>query len=270
MSINWTTGAEFILTLLLVIVPWSFPSMGIAWRCVLWSAAWLLLLHFLFILIPFLGNFSTFVKIALGVGLSGFFAALVYSPIRTSWHAEQAAETTGTLIVSSTDATNELPRVQIGQGGTAFVLELREGQATNLFGMPFDVVNVKRVNNQLLLSTTVRDQAGNLVVEVVENRWTVSPVKTNCWDKNYTQDSLEVKDGRGRVVLQVRVLPHALQIEGEWPLPGGRHTLVAEDDQYTDLKGIVPRFKYPSEIYWGERVERRVTPSASARPVNAR
>jgi len=173
-------------------------------------------------------------------------------------------------VVSDEDPPNELPRVQIGQGDTFLVLEPRENQAVNLFGMSFDVVNVKRVNNQLLLSTTVRDQAGNLVVQIVENRWTVSPVKTNCWDKNYTQDSLEVKDGRGRVVLQVRVLPHTLQIQGEWPLPGGNHTLVAENDQYTDLEGIVPRFRYPSEEHWGERADRRVTALATERPTRAR
>jgi hypothetical protein len=105
------------------------------------------------------------------------------------------------------------------------------------------------VGNEIKFSTTVRDSRQNLIVEITDNRWRVSPEKANCWDKNYTKDSLEVKDGRGRVVLQVRLFPDRVQFQVEWPQVGGG---VVWDNKSSKETGIVPRFKYPSEDYWGE------------------
>jgi hypothetical protein len=67
------------------------------------------------------------------------------------------------------------------------------------------------------------------------------------WDKNYTDDSLEVKDGRGRVVLQVRMLPDRVEFQAEYP---DGDTGLLEDGFYSKEDGITPMFKYPSSDYW--------------------
>jgi hypothetical protein len=255
MDTNWhPTAAEIIVTLLLVILPWSFPSMGIAWRCVLWFCGWILFVHLLFLMIPMLGNLNLFVKICLSVGVTSILAALLSSPIHSAWRAEKAAVTSGVLRVvvnDGLDHSNDQPMIQMGES-QGFILLPTETQPG--IALPADLLALKQVNGELVLSTTVRDRAGNLVVEIVDNRWTVSPSKTNCWDKNYTEDSLEVKDGRGRVVLQVRLLPDRIQLQGEWRNETGEN-LITEPGQYDERTGIAPRFKYPSEDYWGERIK---------------
>jgi hypothetical protein len=260
MDTNWhPTAAEIIVTLVLVILPWSFPSMGIAWRCVFWFFGWILVVHLMFLLIPMLGNLPLFMKICLSVGTTFLLAAGLYFPIRSEWRAEKAAATSGFLSVvvnDGLDHSDDPPRIQFGEsdGGIILPTETQPGIALPADLLTLKRVNDKRVNDKLLLSTTVRDRAGNLVVEIVDNRWTVSPSKTNCWDKNYTDDSLEVKDGRGRVVLQVRLLPDRVQLQGEWPNETGKN-LITEQGQYDERTGIAPRFKYPSEDYWGQRIK---------------
>lgn len=228
--------------------------MGITWRCILWFFGWVLIIHLLFIMIPTLGRLDLFVKICLSVGVTSILAALLSYPIRSVWRAEKAAVTSGVLSVvvnDGLDHSNDQPTIQMGES-QGFILLPSEGKPG--IALPADLLTLKRVNGELMFSTTVRDREGNLVVEIVDNRWTVSPSKTNCWDKNYTKDSLEVKDGRGRVVLQVRLLPDRIQLQGEWRNETGEN-LITEQGQYDERTGITPRFKYPSEDYWGQRIK---------------
>jgi hypothetical protein len=61
----------------------------------------------------------------------------------------------------------------------------------------------------------------------------------SCWDKNYTDDSLEVKDGHGRVVLQVKLLPNIVQIQEEWQWnPGTPSGGLFLQGKYDDKTGI--------------------------------
>jgi len=100
-----------------------------------------------------------------------------------------------------------------------------------------------------------RDRSGNLVANVKDNHWDVSDSKQSCWDKNYTNDALEVKDGRGRVVLQVRLLADGVRLQAEWHDENGKLLLQFTDNRYTDYDGIAPLFKYPSSDHWGEMTE---------------
>jgi len=89
-----------------------------------------------------------------------------------------------------------------------------------------------------------------LIVEIVRNHWTVN--KANSWDKNYDDDSLEVKDSRVRVVLQVRIFPDAVHLQVEFRSGRGANSYFVEDGQYTEGDGIRPMFLYPSTDHWGE------------------
>jgi hypothetical protein len=76
--------------------------------------------------------------------------------------------------------------------------------------------SIRRVAGRLLLSTQVRDRSGAMVVDITDNRWKVSSAQNVSWDKNYTRNALEAKDGRGRVVLQVVLMPESVRFQGEW------------------------------------------------------
>jgi hypothetical protein len=71
---------------------------------------------------------------------------------------------------------------------------------------------VELINGKAKISTRITDESGNLIAEIIRNEWKVAP--TRAWDRNYSGDALEVKDSRGYVVLQVRVLADRIQIQG--------------------------------------------------------
>jgi hypothetical protein len=118
-----------------------------------------------------------------------------------------------------------------------------------------DQISVRRVDGEIQLSTTVKDKAGNLIVKITDNHWEVSSNKADCWDKNYTDNMLEVKNGRDQIVLQVRILPNEVQLQGNWEDRDFQPHILMADGQYDDLKGIKPIFKYPSGKYWSEFVD---------------
>lgn len=76
-------------------------------------------------------------------------------------------------------------------------------------------LTLEEVDGRLMVSTQIRDQSGDVVAELTRNEWKVSaPPKT--WDRNYNSDSLEVKNAKGQVVLQVTIFPDRIRVLGEW------------------------------------------------------
>jgi len=115
------------------------------------------------------------------------------------------------------------------------------------------------------LTTEIRDKDANLVVKIEKNRWTVYP--PFCLDKNYTKNTLEVRDHRGHVVLWTRLLKDRVQIQGEWRdehghgrrwhrCPAPRDACIELwDNSQEELRAeylIDPMFEYPSKEHWGE------------------
>jgi hypothetical protein len=119
--------------------------------------------------------------------------------------------------------------------------------------------------NGLLVTTPIRDEYGNLIVDVFRNHWTVYP--EHCLDKNSTKDTLEVLDRGGHVVLQIRLIPDVfptVQIQGEWwddqhtgrrlvkakGGKGGYVFILNPANQHNDQL-IEPIFMYPSKDNFG-------------------
>src|SRR5207253_2723448 len=90
-------------------------------------------------------------------------------------------------------------------GGKPDFRFLTGGPGTRTTWTPFSsTLNLRRVNGELLLTVQIRDWHGNTVVDIVDNNWTISSHGAS-WEKNYTDNALEVLDERKRVVLQVQV-----------------------------------------------------------------
>jgi hypothetical protein len=87
---------------------------------------------------------------------------------------------------------------------------------------------IERIDGKLKLSTKITDENGNLMAEIQKNEWKLSP-PPNTWDRNYRDDALEVIDSKGLVVLQVRMLPSKIQLQGAL---GGRTLVTWEESGY--------------------------------------
>jgi hypothetical protein len=193
------------------------------------------------------------------LGLDLLFAMIgltVSGPVLyEQYRIQYAALLNGTMKAPSPPANYQTikPVIHLGEATGGFVWGGPNGGS--LFKIATDKLTIERDNHgNIQFSTVIRDKTGNLVVEVKKNRWEVSNSKQACWDKNYTDDALEVKDGRGRVVLQVQLLPNGVRLQGEWHDEHGQLMATFTDDRFTEDDGIAPLFKYPSSDYWGEKI----------------
>lgn len=126
---------------------------------------------------------------------------------------------------------------------------------------------VESIGGKIKVSTQISDGDGNLIAEIVRNEWRVSP--SRAWDRNYSDDALEVRDSRGLVVLQVRALADRIQLQGAWWVDlgfnGWAQVFFLKDPNSKDAQfvfvpkngkssppSIVPIFEYPSELHLGE------------------
>jgi hypothetical protein len=224
------------------------PSMPVAIRWSLWFVCWAVTV--VLVQIHFEWPQNTKRKIVVVIIAIVLFGASFQSLARTQWRKEKSEALRGELVAvdDDRDHSSEPPVIQVGDSLVTFTWTGDASDPT-FFNANGDKIRLRRVGNKLLFSTTIKDLHDNLIVEIKDNHWHVSPEKSSCWDKNYTDDSLEVKDGRGRVVLQVRVLPNKIKLQAEWPL---MDSSLVQQHKYTKEDGIIPRFKYPSDDYWGE------------------
>jgi len=109
---------------------------------------------------------------------------------------------------------------------------------------------LERDKGKILISATVHDVNHNLVATIEKNHWRLE--RQGISDKNYSDDSLEIKDLQGRVIFQIRLLAKEVRLQWEWARSDTRTGGIMEDGKYSLEKGITPMFKYPSEEFWGE------------------
>lgn len=143
-----------------------------------------------------------------------------------------------------------------GPNGTPLLRILKDSSLT-----------VETVGGRIAVSTRLQDASGRMVAEINRNEWKIRP--SLIWDRNYNENSLEVRDEAGDVVLQVVVLPDRIRLQGLWreetgaffeivkspdpARPGGLFVIrrATGDPQIVPLK-IKPMFEYPSDRHLGE------------------
>ncbi len=126
-------------------------------------------------------------------------------------------------------------------------------------------LKIELIDGRLMVSTRVRNRKAQFVAENIRNEWKVAPAP-RAWDRNYNENSLEVKDEDGRIVLQVRVLSGVVQVQGEWWIDEQNGLRLGTDDwgavmsitpngydaEFESKSPIQPLFKYPIETHLGE------------------
>lgn len=187
------------------------------------------------------------------------FAWILLGP---KWIAEKASAPEGDLDLPNWHAP--IAVAQIGDARNRLIIGNKHPlPIINMFrdaGLTFDYDN-----GRILLTTFVRDQQGKWIVHIEKNHWTVNADRSICMDKNYTRDSLEVLDGRGHVVLQVRLYPDRVSVQGIWfndkgvgveivaTPDGGWSDVILRPPRGTEDEILIPTlFKYPSSKHWAE------------------
>ena len=211
-------------------------------------------------------------KIAITTAGALLFCVCFQSLVREQWREEKAATLTGELCSFrsfwGTCYTPPVPLIQIGDSGSEIFWAgpgaMQMGEFANNVGF-----RIEQGKHGIELSTPLLDRSGRKIAEIEKNHWTVIP-QPGIWDKNYTQNSLEILDSREQVVLQIRFLSDRIQIAAEWRDQFGRGqewSKCANSNQacispwgspQTELQNevvIQPIFKYPSSEYLGEFVK---------------
>jgi len=153
--------------------------------------------------------------------------------------------------------------MEIGSSGAVFIADGGDNPLFT-FGENSELL-ITREEDNLKVSTQFRDKQGSLIAELERNEWKVAP-PPKTWDRNYNKHALEVKDDKGNIVLQVRLLTDRVQIQGEWWVEGFgavrfvqfpvKGSAIATSDSGGKfppwVTPIQPMFKYPSDSHFGE------------------
>jgi hypothetical protein len=158
--------------------------------------------------------------------------------------------------------------MEIGDSGAKLEFGGPQGDALFKFFGRSEIL-LESVGGKLMVSSQLFDEDGKLSAELIQNDWKVAP-PPKTWDRNYTDNSLEVKNAKGNVILQIRMLPDRIQLQGEWRSENGDGVQLAKvRDPRTGVWGggivlfkkskeaefrttIKPIFRYPSTLHFGE------------------
>jgi hypothetical protein len=167
-------------------------------------------------------------------------------------HDKKMSAITG-IISSNKKATVKYLSV----GSTRFIIDSPDGVFLKDGDSPIFSMRLK--DGKLLVTTTIRDSKGDIIAELQDNEWQVN--KANIFDRNYTDDALEVRDQSGKVTLQVVHFGDTIHLAGifrcrsGWsnifcPVPEGAVIDIKPPDVEPE-HSIKPIFEYPSERHFG-------------------
>jgi hypothetical protein len=237
-----------------------FESAHVYWKCVAWAVIWTAFLYWIGTF-PSIKRWRSPQKWTAGAFVTILLVSCSWNFVWSVRKKELAASMDGELHASNSNA--HAPIFEIGTSGTT--LEWVGTKPPMVSFAADNKMNIELVDGQILLSTEVRDEYGNELVEITRNVWRIPP-GAPIVDKNYSVDALEVKDRRGHVVFQMHLLPDRVQIQGEWHGERGGGTVLMRGKTGSDLivipagskdfswseVNIEPMFEYPSDQHWAE------------------
>jgi hypothetical protein len=206
-----------------------------------------------------------FIISVLVITLGFVYAFLQY--FKHDWLASYSGTLTPRNTLLFSPDGGKITKIQVGQA-RVFLVDPNNPLAAQLYpALRTTQFKVENVDGEVKVSAQMLDREGDLIVELVRNEWKVAP-PPRTWDRNYSDDAIEVRDDRGLVVLQVRALKDRVQLQGHWWIdlgpPNGirqltiRETPGGEGADFTlsspDLSPppIEPMFEYPSDGHPGE------------------
>jgi hypothetical protein len=211
------------------------------------------------------------------VTLAAVFVAVSWSTAKAMWMEEKSNVLTGELCSFRSGGicyTPPIPIIEIGGDSGSKIVYVGAENSVDFGKFARDCgLRIETGKHGMEISTPVLDRSAKKIANIDKNHWTVIP-QPGIWDKNYTDNALEIKDSRGEVVLQLKYLPDRLQIAAEWrdqfgrgqewtkcPSPDKRTggCVIPWGSPQTELQNevvIEPIFRYPSKEYFGEFVDK--------------
>jgi hypothetical protein len=244
---------------LLAVVPWAY-AMSVEWRWGIWFVCWVAAVCIL-ARIKHINRLALRTRVVLGLLVVVLFPWALGDLAFEQWRTERASATDGTLSAprrrifqkpktSPTFPDVGAPLVKFGPDAPSILFV----NITNDPGLKFFYDAGLRIelgpDGDWLVSTPIRDSAGNVVAHIENNVWHVPSTETISVDKNYNGNSLEVQDHRGHVVFQLTFLPEVIEIQGEWHDDRGHSIRMMQPTRSDEL--ITPMFEYPSKKHWAE------------------
>lgn len=184
------------------------------------------------------------------------------------YHEQRASAVEGVLIPEKAILSNQAT-IRAALDGPVFTFSNSLGSSSLPPGVYRPDLQVREGPSGVILTTSVKDREGHQVVAIKKNHWVVYP--PYCSDKNYTSNSLEVKDSTGDVVLQVVLNGSRAYVKGIWrdQFGAGAELVSDENEQQATVISwangaeerqneqlISPSFIYPSSEHWGEKIPR--------------
>jgi len=210
-----------------------------------------------------------FTKLMIAMIVAALVSIYACTPVMDIWREEMAGALTGRFKPPHGHPSDSV-KFQFGPHAVGPYTWGGSKDAPLISGLGSYIQFGRNSSGDLVANTTIRDRDGHLLVEVINNEWRVANA---AWEKNYTDNALEVKDGDGRVVFQLFLLADRAEIQAEWWDRDGNGFRIVEvkdkpDSQESEKMGwvmvkmtrayhpddpaIQPMFKYPSKKYFGQ------------------
>lgn len=156
------------------------------------------------------------------------------------------------------ETEDEATEKTLAIGGIKIILETSNDVVVRDNGEP--VLSIRMEENKLFVSAVIRGDNGDLLAEIRDNEWKLN--ENNYFDRNYSDNALEVRDRLGNIALQVVSFGDVIHFAGIFHTKDG-HVVsfvplqdltaaieIRPSEKDLQLK-ISPIFEYPSELHLG-------------------
>ena len=187
---------------------------------------------------------------------------------------------------STTDSgavSDNIPLLYFGKSNACIDLTANpDSPILDVFGMK---LFVRSNNGKIDVSFDIVDKDSKMVASLRNNEWQVNP--NSAFDRNYTEDALEIIGANGEVAFQIELVPEGARVQmkvygadgecmGIWAakdedgeLGGIMHAAYTPED-IARIPAICPMFKYPSELHFGEFADAVEIPTVPLDAVDVR
>jgi len=152
--------------------------------------------------------------------------------------------------------TEDIVYPSIKLGTAEFVWTGPEGEPMIVIGN--DSIKVWIEDEELKISTVIRDEDGKIIAKLEANEWQVNP--NLIFDRNFDTKAVEVINQKGEIVLQAEFDGESVLFAGVfyredgWRVALGYNVIEIRPPGEPIQTTFPPMFKYPSELHPGERI----------------
>src|SRR5437867_5709079 len=139
-------------------------------------------------------GFSLFAAVSLTFGITSFYQR---------YHGSKLAATSGVITSPRASA------MSVSVGSAEFVMLSNDGVVFDDGKNP--LLQIRLVSGRLFVTTQIRDENGSMIAEMRDNEWKHQQAPA-IFDRNYTQDVLEIRDKSGTIALQVANLGRTIAV----------------------------------------------------------